>query len=329
MTFTFKIGTFNLYNLALPNHSFYRRLEYSTEDYAKKKRWIAQQLERMQTDIVGFQEVIHAQAFDELLNETEGYEHYYRVIAEMDGTHPTVALASKFPITKLDIIRKFPKQASFKVQTVEIPFETFSKPILVAQLALTPNLITTIVVVHLKSKSPIFPKKVDPNDPVEIAKGQGRALVLRTAEAIALRIFLIKLLQDTDHPVIVLGDVNDGGLAFTSQIITGDPPQQWETLSKKKKVWDVLLYSAKEIQDKQSKGNFPYTHIHNGYYENLDHILVSQEWVKQNPRRIGQVKYVTVFNDHLIDDTLCDENLPSWKSDHGQVVATIKVEDEK
>mgnify|MGYP006291861573 CR=1 FL=1 len=322
----FKIGTFNLYNLALPNIIFHRSLQYSSEEYRQKKRWVAHQLERMQADIVGFQEVIHAKALKEVLKEAEGYENYHCAIAEGNENYPTVALASKFPLIDLEIIREFPKQASFNIQKVDIPFEKFSKPIIVAQVALTPSLVATVVVVHLKSKAPIFPKEASPDDPVEKAKGQGRALILRTAEAVALRIFLIELLKDTDHPVIVLGDVNDGGLAFTSQIITGDPPHQRKSLSEKKKVWDVLLYSVKEIQDKRSQGFYYYTHIHNGHYENLDHILVSQEWVSQNPQRVGRVKYVAVLNDHLLDDTLCDEKLPCWQSDHGQVVATLSLE---
>ncbi len=325
-SFDFKIGTFNLYNLALPDTPFHHHLQYSAEDYQRKKSWISQQLARMQADVVGFQEVIHAQALNDVLSATESYQNYHRVIAEIKGSHPTVALASRFPITHLEIVRDFPKEAYFTVQNREIPFETFSKPILIAQIALTPQQITTIIVVHLKSKAPIFPKSVDSDDPIERAKGQGRSLILRTAEAIALRILLIKKLQNTNHPVIVLGDVNDGGLSFTSQIITGDPPHQQANFSQKKKIWDTLLYSVKEIQDKQSQGHFYYTHIHNGHYDNLDHILVSQEWVSQNPHRIGRVKYVTVLNDHLIDDTLSEENVPCWQSDHGQVVATLSLE---
>lgn len=324
-TLTFKIGTFNLYNLALPNIIYHQHLQYSLEEYHLKKNWIVQQLTKMQADIVGFQEVIHPEAFTDVLTATDIYKNYHQILAENEDNHPTVALVSKFPIKKFYILRNFPLEASFQVQNIEIPFKKFSKPIIVAELVLKDSITTTVVVVHLKSKAPIFAKNVDSRDPIEKAKGQGRALILRTAEAIALRIYLVKLLQNTDHPVIVLGDVNDGGLAFTSQIITGDPPGKYQSFAQKRQAWDVLLYSVKEIQEKQSHNSFLYTHIHNGYYENLDHILVSQEWVSRNPRSIGRVKYVTVFNDHLLDETLCDEKLPCWKSDHGQLVATLTV----
>jgi predicted extracellular nuclease len=68
-----------------------------------------------------------------------------------------------------------------------------------------------------------------------------------------------------------------------------------------------------------------YTHIHNGHFESLDHVLVSQEFVGQNPRHVGAVEYVSVLNDHLIDETLSDDKIPRWQSDHGQVVVTIKL----
>ena len=109
-------------------------------------------------------------------------------------------------------------------------------------------------------------------------------------------------------------------------MITGQPP--WEKLKfeAKKKIWDVLLYSVKDIQARQSYGDFYYSHIYNGYYDSLDHILVSEEFVRANPNRIGQVTYVSVLNDHLIDETLSDEDRKEWQSDHGQIIASIRLE---
>ena len=48
-------------------------------------------------------------------------------------------------------------------------------------------------------------------------------------------------------------------------MITGQPP--WEKLKfeTKKKSGDVLLYSVKDIQARQSYGDFYYSHIYNGY----------------------------------------------------------------
>ena len=40
---------------------------------------------------------------------------------------------------------------------------------------------------------------------------------------------------------------------------------------------------------------------------------------------MGEVGYVSVLNDHLIDETLTDERVPVRQSDHGQVVVTIRL----
>jgi predicted extracellular nuclease len=182
-----------------------------------------------------------------------------------------------------------------------------------------------VFVVHLKSKRPILPDDVDRHDPIEKAKGQARSLILRAAEATALRMLLMETLQGRDHPVIVIGDMNDGGLAVTSQLISGEPPWRQLPSDRKKALWDVLLYHVRDIQARMSYRDYYYTHIHNGHYEGLDHIMVSQEFVAQNPANIGRVSYVSLLNDHLVDVTLSREGTPIWKSDHGQVVATIEL----
>jgi hypothetical protein len=57
----------------------------------------------------------------------------------------------------------------------------------------------------------------------------------------------------------------------------------------------------------------------------LDHILVSQEFVRSNPDHIGYVQFLQLFNDHLIDETLTEEKRDNIASDHGQVVVQIKI----
>jgi hypothetical protein len=42
--------------------------------------------------------------------------------------------------------------------------------------------------------------------------------------------------------------------------------------------WMELLYNTKDIQARQSSGDFYYSHIYNCHYEGLDHILVSKHF---------------------------------------------------
>ena len=86
----------------------------------------------------------------------------------------------------------------------------------------------------------------------------------------------------------------------------------------------ILLYNVKDIQALQSYRDVYYTHIYNGHYGSLDHILVSEEFVRPNPQHIAWVENVQVLNDHLVDETLSSEEVPNWQSDHAQVVAILR-----
>jgi endonuclease/exonuclease/phosphatase family metal-dependent hydrolase len=323
----FRVGTFNLCNLALPDQVFYSRGCYSQTDYNRKLRWVAGQLDQMRADLVGFQEVFHAKALQQALQQSEFCRGFQLIASDAVGDIPAVGLASRFPILEHQLISDFPQAAQLEIRGAEIPLTHFSRPLLRARIQLSPTVECTVFVVHLKSKRPIIPQSADRYDPVEVAKGQARSLILRAAEAIALRVLLMDVLRDRDYPVIVLGDLNDGSPAVTSQIISGEPPHRRLESEYKRNIWDVLLYHAKDIQARQSYDDMHYTHLHNGHYESLDHIMVSQEFVSQNPNRLGRVVYVSVFNDHLLDETLSPETMPIWQSDHGQVVASIELEE--
>ncbi|HIK45533.1 MAG TPA: endonuclease/exonuclease/phosphatase family protein, partial [Leptolyngbyaceae cyanobacterium M65_K2018_010] len=78
----FRVGTFNLCNLALPQREYYPGEAYSQEDYLKKLTWIGAQLDRMKVDIVGFQEVFHQGALKEALHRSEYHRHHHVVMAE-------------------------------------------------------------------------------------------------------------------------------------------------------------------------------------------------------------------------------------------------------
>ncbi|ODS33362.1 MAG: Endonuclease/Exonuclease/phosphatase family protein [Candidatus Scalindua rubra] len=321
----FKVGSFNLYNLVLPEVKYYGRKKYTKKVYEKKKTWIAQKLDLMDADIIGFQEIFHEKALKEVLKESDHYKKVSVKVAKPTGKGPVVGLVSRFPIVEHEVIEDFPASALLDVDGKEIPLTRFSRPVLSARLKIKDNLKLDVFVVHLKSKRPMYADGADHNDLIEKAKGQARSLILRAAESTAMRSLLMDYLQGRNYPVIVLGDVNDAGLAVTSQIVSGEPP--WRRLSyrSKKKIWDVLLYHVKDIQARQSYSDVYYTHIYNGHYESLDHIMVSQEFVDKNPNHIGRVGYFSVFNDHLIDETLSKGEVEKWQSDHGLVVASIEL----
>ncbi|KAJ3072155.1 hypothetical protein HDU98_004127 [Podochytrium sp. JEL0797] len=94
------------------------------------------------------------------------------------------------------------------------------------------------------------------------------------------------------YPCIVMGDLNDITHAVSTEEI----------------LWRTLLYSAHDVQARTSDKDVNYTYIHNGRYEILDNILISNSLVRNNSSHIGYVQWVQCFNDHLIDQALAEDD---------------------
>lgn len=322
----FNVATFNTLNLVLPNVTFYGNEKYSKAKYAAKKAWIKHQIELMHPDVIGFQEVFHLAALQEVLAETPSFAEAHVLMPAETGASPNVALASRFPLENQSIIEQFPASAHLVIDGQPAPVAKFQRPVVRATVKIDNGALDVIVfVVHLKSKRPMIDPEADPDDPMQIALGSAKSLMIRTAEATALRHILVDTMRGNTTPVIVMGDINDSVTAVTSEIVSGTSPYKRLPAEKKAAIWDVLLYNVKDLQSRVSLQDTYYTHIFNGYCESLDHIFVSNEFVRGNPQYRGYVEYVKVFNDHLIDETLSNEDVPMTQSDHGQVVATIKL----
>eukprot|EP00054_Salpingoeca_dolichothecata_P023253 m.154373 g.154373 ORF g.154373 m.154373 type:complete len:420 (+) comp24626_c0_seq2:100-1359(+) len=319
-----RVGSFNLYNLVKKGGSYYGK-KYSAQDYDKKIDWIAHQLQAMDADIVGFQEVFHREPLMEAIKKSGLYPGAQLAIEGDTGSGPVVGVLSRYPITKIESFKDFPKEAELQFGEGHNPITQFSRPVLKVSVDIHVGRPISVFVSHLKSKRPELDPGSDEHDFVLRAIGKAKSLVRRASESIALRCLLLQDLADSAKPVIALGDFNDGSESVTTEIVTGSQP--WKRLPKHKKarIWDVLMYNAKTLQARKSTKDVYYTHIHNGHYESLDHILVSQEFFKGNTNGLGDVEYVRLLNDHLIDETLTSDRVPKWQSDHGQVVCVIRL----
>lgn len=328
---TIKVGTFNLMNLMLPNREVYGGFKFTQEEFNRKAAWVNFMLNQMNADVIGFQECFHKQALKTIINNSKRYRDAEIVIADEVGDQPRVALLSKYPIENLEVFDRFPPESViyFKprdaYEKIYLPFDSFTRPVLKADVRIKPFGLVTFYVVHLKSKRPIFYDGESDSNPIDLARAQVRSLMLRAAESAAVRALLMKSMRGKTRPVVVFGDVNDTGNSVTTRIISGEVPEHKLPDAKKQNVWDVLLYHVKDIQARRSYQDFYYTHIHNGMYESLDHIMVSQELVTENPRNQGRVGQVCVYNDHLIDQTFTNDKQDKCKSDHGIVTCTIEL----
>ena len=328
-----KIGTFNLLNLVEPGVRYYNKKPYRPDEFEEKTAWITRQLARMDADFVGFQEVFHESALKKVIAASGLFDGGTVGAPGANGRGPHVGFATSLKVVgEPQLYEVFPDDLDFSIEVEEtgekisIPIRKFSRPVLEVVVELGNGHTAAVFIAHLKSKRPLVDGDKR-HDPIERAIGKARSLIVRASEAAAFRSLLVQEMQHTKRPVIVLGDLNDAVHAVTTEIVAGTPPWRRMPLDVKKPIWDVLLYSTYDIQARNSYRKVSYSHIHNGHYDTLDHILVSEEFYKYNHDRIAEVEYLHFFNDHLVDDTLSHQRRSRIASDHGQVVVTIKLKD--
>ena len=321
----FKVGSFNLYNLVLPNHVYYGNRSYTDSDYMKKLDWIRSQVQSMEAQIIGFQEIFHKEALVAALNGTQFNAENVYVLGET-GVSPVVGLASALPISEApESIENIPVEVTNVIAGIPEEFKKFSRSPLKVKLSLPEDSCLTILVCHLKSKRPTILEGEDGNDFMIQAIGETRSLLRRAIEASGIRKLVLDELAENVSPLILVGDLNDSTRSVSTNIIAGPNPWKFDPIEVKKQYWDRALYSAFDIISQKSfKTDWP-TYIYNGHYEELDHIYISQEFFFRNRDRIGELDYVHILDDHLKDNTLSRDQLPNWQSDHGQVVATIRL----
>lgn len=227
-----------------------------------------------------------------------------------------------------------------------------SRPILMARVPVGDHVIS-VFNCHLKSKLGEFirpegaefaPEAVlTAYDPAGRALGTLRAALRRMAEAWVLRRAILDEL-DKGHPVMVLGDFNDGEHAVSSEIITGEKPfhnYSWmlrhdakasnDRYSKKENqqiteaVERVRLHSAEKMFVRKSLRDMVYTAAFGGVYESIDQIYMSRHFVPDAAKPIGEMEYFGVFNDHLTDGSHPEAPYNKLASDHGQIMAHMRI----
>lgn len=81
MTRDITIASFNVKNLIGPEREYYKFMEYSKNEYSWKSDWLAEQVARMDADIVGFQEIFERDALRDVLKQAN------RAGAEANAEH--------------------------------------------------------------------------------------------------------------------------------------------------------------------------------------------------------------------------------------------------
>ncbi len=228
-----------------------------------------------------------------------------------------------------------------------------SRPILKVRVPVGEQVIT-IFNCHLKSKLGEYHKPQGADfapeedltryDPLGRAMGSLRSAVRRMAEAWVLRRAILDELRQ-NRPVMVLGDFNDGEHAVSSEIISGEIPfrnYRWmlrhdaedynDRYSKEENeqitadVERVRLHSAEKLFVRKSLRDMVYTAAFGGVYESIDQIYMSRHFLPDAKGTIGEMEYFSTFNDHLTDGSHPEAPYNKLASDHGQIMAHIRID---
>jgi len=307
-----RFATFNVCNLAPPGVKVYDNLEPSTpEEYEAKIAWIAQQVDLMAADVIGFQEVFSQAALTEAMSRTRRFREAVHVGFDpdpgADKLTPSVALVSRLPLA--DAPRPLPYfPAGIAMPPGNRDPERFTRAPLHAAIQLAPGLVADVLVVHLKSRRPDYRAADTGDDPQLFALASLRSLIRRGTEAAALRVLLTEIGRGNGRPRVVLGDFNDVADAVTTSIVLGIGAPSADR-----------LYDACQLQRRQDRlRHVGFSNVHEGNHTTIDHILVSAEFNADVPGALGEVLDVVYLNDHL------ELGLPE-ASDHGQVMARLRL----
>lgn len=322
------VATANVLNLALPGRHFYEgQHPYSRKDYEQKVDWLGNRFRALNADVLAVQEVWDEDALRAAVARSGLQYAVVRVPGAENGAGyvgaqgtPRVGLVTRLKVESLESLPEFSAAAAVQVPGLGL-HTRFERPPLIATLRLKQGQRVCVITAHLKSKRPKFLEDAngvaleDTSDPAVQALASLRSLIMRASEALALRLKVVELLHRTPLPLVLMGDLNDGPYSVTTQLIAATSQTAYD-----KGARDTALYSAWDVQGEFAlRRDVAYSHIHQGFPEVLDQVLVSEEFVATSRAAIGDVRRVEVFNDHLFEGR--DRSL----SDHGFVRALLRV----
>ena len=325
---TLFVATCNLLNLANPQRVFYENQDpYDEREYERKIDWIGERIRALNADVLAVQEVWDESALKAAIARS-GLRYDFVAVAGAENTPPhagaqgtsRVGIATRLQVDRVQSFVDFPPGFGVEVPGLG-PHTRFERPPLLVTLRMKHGQRVHVLTVHLKSKRPKFLQDAQGNA-VEDREDRKvgvmatlRSLVMRGAEAAALRCIVLDLLQGTNTPLVVMGDFNDDPHSVTTQLVAATSEVAYDKAAR-----DVALFNAYEMQGESAlKKDVAYSHIHQGFPAVLDQVFVSEEFVATSRNSLGDVRRVDYFNDHL------HEGRDRSRSDHGFVRALLRL----
>jgi endonuclease/exonuclease/phosphatase family metal-dependent hydrolase len=309
-----RFATFNVCNLALPGMRFYDGIApYTPEEYDTRVNWLAQQLDRLDADVIGLQEVFSQDALREVLARTQRYRdawHAWTEPALLEGKlTPGVALISRIKASAPGTIHHaLPRGLSFSLPGKDGSVTSFTRPVLHARLQLGPERLLHLFVLHLKSQRPDLVDGDEENDAGAAGMAMLRSLLRRGIDAVGVRCLVEDALAEAAAPVMVMGDFNDDADAVTTRIAMFQPADE---------PWRGLRHCSRLGARPDPLRNPGYSYVHGGRHDTIDHVLVSEEFDPASENAIAETIEVAYLNDHL--------SIPTpGASDHGAVLVRVR-----
>ncbi|MGR8999119.1 MAG: endonuclease/exonuclease/phosphatase family protein [Gammaproteobacteria bacterium] len=327
---TFTVTTWNLENLFRNGHEFGPR---TAEEYAAKLDNLAQTILNLDPDVLAVQEVGGPEPLADLLALLEDRYPHSLLSSHPDPRGIRVGFVSKLAIESSEEITAFPHNGLAKVSSINgrgriQEISSFGRGALCISVRPLADRPVYLLNAHLKSKLLSFQSasgqpRFTPRDENERVQTAGLALLRRTAEAVALRAKANELLENDDqNALIVLGDLNDGASAATTQILQGPGGSEIGTrgFNRPDKGDDARLFNLAPLIPEERR----FSRIYQGNKELIDHIFASQEMFPGQPRRKPRVDSGVITNPIPSITDNPGERRSQLGSDHAPITATFE-----
>jgi endonuclease/exonuclease/phosphatase family metal-dependent hydrolase len=267
----FNVMTWNVENLFPAGHP---SGPVSPEIYEQKMRNLAMTILAIAPDILALQEIGDPGTFADLQGRLGDRYPYTMLSSHPDVRGIRVGLMSRMPLVQAREFHEFPQGSLTNVVDSDGDvIRNMGRGAIKATVVVAPGLLINVITVHLKSKLVTYANgRRSPRDENERARETGIAEFKRTAEAVALRVYLNPLLANNDDPLILMGDLNDGLEATATQILLGPEDRSLEHRDKFDdiRLYDLVEYIAPERQ---------FSRMYHKQRELIDHIAVSYELI--------------------------------------------------
>jgi endonuclease/exonuclease/phosphatase family metal-dependent hydrolase len=312
MATSFTVMTWNVENLFLAGST---SGPSTPEILDRKLTNLAQTIRLIRPDVLALQEVGDPATLAQLQERLGRRYRHAQLSSHPDRRGCRVGFLSRFGLEEAEELVDFPPTALRQlIDSTGEPVTALRRGALAVTANVRASFRPRLVTAHLKSKLITYPGgRFSPRDEDERARETGLALLVRAAEAVALRVFVNRLVTGNDRPLVLLGDLNDGPEALTTQLLLGPEDR---SLAHRDRFDDVRLYNLADYIPPTRR----FSRMHNRKQELIDHILVSHELILAQRRVDSFIEPIEAIGDNPARRR--DAVFP----DHAPVYARFEVE---